>query len=51
MLADEEVAVVEGGGGEFDEVLAGAGSGFGDFVELEGVPDLAGLALGSLDGD
>jgi hypothetical protein len=35
VLADEEVAVVEGGGGEFDEELVWAGGGEGDGVELE----------------
>lgn len=34
VLADEEVAVVEGAGREFDEELAGAGGGDGDGVEL-----------------
>lgn len=35
MLADEEVAVVEGGGGEADEELIWAGGGDGGGVELE----------------
>ena len=35
VLADEEVAVVEGDGGDFDEELAGAWGGLGDGVELE----------------
>ena len=34
-LADEEVAVVEGGGGEADEELLWAWGGDGDGVELE----------------
>lgn len=69
VLADEEVAVVEGDGGDFDEELAGAGGGLRDGVELEAVggggsiwglggdggdirvPDLAGFAVGFLDGE
>ncbi len=35
MLANEEVAVIEGRGGDLDEELFGAGGGFGDLVELE----------------
>lgn len=35
VLADEEVAVVEGCGVEADEELAGAGGGEGDVGELE----------------
>lgn len=35
VLADEEVAVVEGNGGDFDEELAGAWGWLGDGVELE----------------
>lgn len=35
VLADEEVAVVEGGGGEADEELVGLWGGVGDFGDLE----------------
>lgn len=37
MVPDEEVAVVEGGGGEADEDLAGAGLRLGDVLELQPV--------------
>lgn len=37
VLADEEVAVVEGGGGEADEEVVGSGCGGGDGGELEAV--------------
>lgn len=42
MAPDEEVAVVEGRGGEADEDLAGAGGRLGDVVELEAAEVLAG---------
>lgn len=35
VLADEEVAVVEGGGGEADEEFVGLRGGVGDFGYLE----------------
>lgn len=35
MVADEEVAVVEGCGREADEDLVGAGGWFGDFFDLD----------------
>ena len=49
VLADKEVAVVEGGGGDGDTDVVGTRSGRGDVGELEGVVDLAGLAVGLSD--
>jgi hypothetical protein len=51
VLADEEVAVVKGCGADFDEELAAAWGGLGDFVEGERVVDLARLAFDLGDGD
>lgn len=45
MLSDEEVAVVEGGGGELDDDVVGAGGGVGDVDGFEGIVDGAGFAV------
>lgn len=51
MLAQEEIAVVESRGGDFDHDFVWFGGCVGEGDVLEGVVDFAGLAVYFADGD